>query len=77
MSAPTEARRQIEAYCQSLVDIGAARWLINDDGDTELHLRSGEVYVFGDWGVTQLGGAEALSKPAVDSSMRRMSCNCS
>lgn len=50
----TEARRQVEAHCQSLVDAGAAQWWINDDGDTELHLDSGEAYLFGDQGVTRL-----------------------
>ncbi|HBP5660089.1 hypothetical protein EJ591_04680 [Pseudomonas aeruginosa] len=50
----TEARRQVEVHCQSLVDAGAAQWWINDDGDTELHLDSGEAYLFGDQGVTRL-----------------------
>lgn len=50
----TEARRQVEAHCQSLVDVGAAQWRINDDGDTELHMDSGEAYLFGDRCVTRL-----------------------
>ena len=50
----TEARRQVEAHCQSLVDAGVAQWWINDDGDTELHMDSGEAYLFGDHGVTRL-----------------------
>jgi hypothetical protein len=50
----TEARRRVEAHCQSLVDASAAQWWINDDGDTELHMDSGEAYLFGDHGVTRL-----------------------
>ena len=50
----SEARRQVESHCQSLVDAGAAQWWINDDGDAELHLNSGEAYRFGDRGVTRL-----------------------
>lgn len=49
-----EARRQVESYCQSLVDAGTAQWWLNDDGNTELHMRSGEAYLFGDLGVTRL-----------------------
>lgn len=54
MEKLTEVRRQVEAWCQSLVDAGIARWWINDNGDTELHLDSGEAYLFGDLGVTRL-----------------------
>ncbi len=50
----SEARRQVEAYCQSLVDIGAAQWWINDTGATELHMGSGEAYLFGERGVTRM-----------------------
>lgn len=50
----TEARRQVESHCQSLVDAGTARWRINAEGDTELHLDSGEAYLFGELGVTRL-----------------------
>lgn len=53
MDKLTEVRLQVEAWCQSLVDAGTARWRINDDGDTELHLDSGEAYLFGDLGVTR------------------------
>nr|WP_315591695.1 hypothetical protein [uncultured Cupriavidus sp.] len=49
-----DARRQVEAYFQSLVDIGEARWLTNDDGDIELHLEGGEAYLLGEFGVTRL-----------------------
>ena len=49
-----EMRRQIEAYCQSLVDAGRARWWVNKDGNIELHMHSGESYLFGDLGVTCL-----------------------
>ncbi|WP_041492837.1 hypothetical protein [Burkholderia lata] len=54
MNEQSEARYQVEAHCQSLVDIGAARWWVNDDGATELHMTSGETYLFGEWGVTRL-----------------------
>lgn len=54
MDESSEARRRVESHCQSLVDAGAARWRTNDDGDTELHLDSGEVYLFGESGVTRL-----------------------
>ena len=54
MDEVSEARRQIESHCQSLVDAGKARWWINDDGDTELHMGSGEAYLFNDLGVTRL-----------------------
>jgi hypothetical protein len=50
----SKARRRVEAYCQSLVDAGAARWAVNSDGDTELHLESGEAYLFGELGITRL-----------------------
>lgn len=49
-----EARRQIEAYCQSLVDMGAAQWRVGDAGAIELRMESGEAYLFGEWGVTRL-----------------------
>ena len=50
----SEARRQVECYCQSLVDAGTAQWWVNHDGNTELHMHSGEAYLFGDLGVTRL-----------------------
>lgn len=50
----SEVRRQIESHCQSLVDAGKARWWINDDGDAELHMGSGEAYLLNDLGVTRL-----------------------
>jgi len=50
----SDARRQVESHCQSLVDAGTAQWWVNDDGDTELHMESGETYLFGDLGVTRL-----------------------
>lgn len=49
-----EACLRVEAHCQSLVDAGLARWWINEDGDTELHMESGEAYQFGDLGVRRL-----------------------
>ena len=48
------ARRRVETYCQSLVDAGEAQWRVNDDGDTELHMESGELYIFGELSVTRL-----------------------
>lgn len=54
MDEVSEARRQIESHCKSLVDAGMAQWWINDDGDTELHMKNGETYVFCDVGVTRL-----------------------
>jgi hypothetical protein len=53
-SEESEARRQVEAYCQSLVDIGAAEWRVEKAGVTELHLESGETYLLGEWGMTRL-----------------------
>jgi hypothetical protein len=49
-----EVRSRVEAYCQSLVHAGAARWWINDAGHTELHMNSGESYVFGKLGITRI-----------------------
>jgi hypothetical protein len=51
---PSEARRQVEAYCQSLVDAGAAQWRINDAGCAELHMDNGETYLLGQLGITRL-----------------------
>jgi uncharacterized protein YbcV (DUF1398 family) len=48
-----ESRRQFESYCQSLADAGAARWYVNYEGGTELQLRTGEAYLFGDFGITR------------------------
>lgn len=50
----SEARRQVESYCQALVDAGAAQWRVNVDGDIELRMDSGEAYLFGELGVTRL-----------------------
>jgi hypothetical protein len=54
MDELSEARRQVESYCQSLVDAGKARWWINDVGNAELHMDSGEAYLLGELGVTRL-----------------------
>ena len=54
MDELSAVRRQVEAHCQSLVDAGAAQWWLNDDGDTELHMDSGEAYLFGELGLTRL-----------------------
>jgi hypothetical protein len=51
---PSEARQQVKAYCQSLVDAGAGRWRINDAGYVELHMNSGEKYRLGEVGITRL-----------------------
>lgn len=49
-----DVRCRVEAYCQSLVGIGAARWWIDDAGHTELHMNSGESYLFGELGITRI-----------------------
>lgn len=54
MDKVTDARRQVEFYCQTLVDTGTAQWLVNDAGETELHMNSGETYLFGRLYVTRL-----------------------
>ncbi len=54
MDEVSEARRQLESHCQSLVNAGTARWWINDDGNAELRVEGGEVYLFGDQGATRL-----------------------
>ena len=54
MNEPSEARRQVESDCQSLVDAGTAQWWVNDEGDTELHMQSGESYLLSDRGMTRL-----------------------
>ncbi|KGX07624.1 hypothetical protein Y036_2873 [Burkholderia pseudomallei] len=54
MEELSDARPQVEAYCQSLVDTGEAQWRVNDDGYTELHMDGGEAYLFGEFGVTRL-----------------------
>jgi hypothetical protein len=54
MNVPSEVRRQVEAYCQLLVDAGLARWRASEVGDIELHMDTGETYRLGDLGVTRL-----------------------
>lgn len=49
-----DARRQVETYCQSLVEAGKARWGTNRDGALRLHLHTGEVYLFDEYGLTRL-----------------------
>lgn len=49
-----DERRQVEAYCQSLVEADEARWGTNRDGAVQLHLHTGEVYLFGECGLTRL-----------------------
>jgi hypothetical protein len=49
----SEARREVQIYCQSLVDAGVADWRVNA-GITELTMESGEIYVFGEQGITRL-----------------------
>lgn len=50
----SDVRRQLEIYCQLLVDIGEAEWRVNDDGYTDLYMVNGEAYLFGEFGVTRL-----------------------
>ena len=52
MEGGLEARRQVEVYCQLLVDAGVADWRVNA-GSTELVMDGGEVYVFGELGLTR------------------------
>ena len=54
MESAPDARRQVEAYCQSLVEAGKARWDADRDGAVQLHLRTGEVYLFDEYGLTRL-----------------------
>jgi hypothetical protein len=49
-----DERCRVEAYCQSLVDTGTARWWINDAGHTELHVNSGGSYLFDEMGITRI-----------------------
>ena len=49
-----DARRQVDTYCQSLVEAGKARWDADRDGAVQLHLRTGEVYLFDEYGLTRL-----------------------
>lgn len=49
-----EARRQVQAYCQTLVDAGFARWRIDDGGTLELHLQSGQIYLLREPGILRL-----------------------
>jgi hypothetical protein len=51
---PSEERQEVKAYCQSLVDAGAAQWRISDAGYVELHMNSGEKYRLGEVGITRL-----------------------
>ncbi len=53
MESAPDARRQVEAYCQSLVDAGEARWGADLAG-MQLHLHTGEVYLFDEYGLTRL-----------------------
>lgn len=50
----TQARAQVESYCQPLVDAGKVQWRVNGDGVTELRMHSGEVYLFGEHGITRI-----------------------
>ncbi|MCQ4166603.1 hypothetical protein [Tahibacter harae] len=54
MPESAAARRRVQGHCQALVEAGTAHWHINADGATELHLHSGEAYLFGPQGVTRL-----------------------
>lgn len=49
-----QTRHEVECFCQTLVDAGAAQWWVNEEGNTELHLASGEAYLFGELDVTRL-----------------------
>lgn len=48
------ARQQVTAYCQTLVNAGQARWGEGSEGAAQLHLHTGEVYLFGEFGLTKV-----------------------
>lgn len=47
-------RQQVEAYCQALIDAGQAHWAKHRGVGVELSLHSGEIYLFGELGLTRL-----------------------
>ncbi|KTT13359.1 hypothetical protein NS2R_04680 [Pseudomonas oryzihabitans] len=49
-----EARRLVEIHCQLLVNAGEAHWQVNSRGETELHLISGEKFIFGPNGIRRV-----------------------
>ncbi|MBO9662757.1 hypothetical protein [Dokdonella sp.] len=49
-----DARDRVEAYCRLLAAAGVARWRTDEAGGAELHLENGEIYLFGELGVTRL-----------------------
>ncbi|WP_201313093.1 hypothetical protein [Dyella sp. EPa41] len=48
------ARREVEVLFKSLVETGHAQWHVNDEGQVELHMENGEIYLLGDLGITRL-----------------------
>ncbi|MGB3070506.1 MAG: hypothetical protein WBC18_18270 [Ottowia sp.] len=50
----SDARREVEAFCQGLVEAGAAQWRMSESGEIELHMESGEAYLLGEQGITRL-----------------------
>lgn len=53
-SANVNARAFVTLYFQAFVDQGNAGWKINRDGITELHMRSGEVFLLKEETLTRL-----------------------
>jgi len=47
-------RLQLTLYFKKLVDAGSAEWKINPDGKTELHARTGEIYLVEASSITRL-----------------------
>jgi hypothetical protein len=59
-NSPTDAvqevpgsRKKVEAWCQMLVNSGAARWRSNVAGRMELETSDGEIYLFEVAGITR------------------------
>lgn len=46
-------RRKVEAWCQMLVNIGAAQWRVDDAGRMELETSGGEIFLFEHAGITR------------------------
>jgi hypothetical protein len=50
-----EAKRtRVTLFFQNEVDHGRARWKTNSEGQTELHLKTGEVFLLRDTALTRL-----------------------
>ena len=54
VSRPEDAKSQVLAAIVELVDAGKAEWSRNANGEVELRLLSGEVFVLGEVSVTRV-----------------------